>query len=376
VSDTTVAYAIIISVLIPTVTVTVAYIRRQHRLLVDAVRDALSDELTGLPNRRAFTTALRTAITNGGRFSVLILDIDRFKTINDRHGHAVGDLVLRTVGHRLAHIDPRIRCAARFGGDEFVLLLDGDDHTARHLADHIWRTFATEPVPWGSGSLPVSVSVGAATYEHGLGAGMIMHRADLALYEAKTVGTVCAYPPGQATAPIIARPADRVRDRHHTEATVPKPRQPAPPPPAGPRAVDADRYRCWFPLTACVPLIEHTRDSRHHQRCDRETRLQHDCPGALELITDGDRVVLGSSGYPPLLNDPANHGTDVFVPAVHTEGLTRTSRQSQQRVEHLHLSDVFAASLIAAGPYGGHLIIEVNGEHVDGYLDYVAAART
>ncbi|NAZ77939.1 diguanylate cyclase, partial [Kineococcus sp. T13] len=104
---------------------------RLHRLVRDLVdhervrREATTDELTGLANRRAFTAGLEAATAAGGPLAVLLVDLDRFKEVNDRHGHATGDRLLQHVGRGFTSVLPGGSLLARLGGDEFAVLLRG-----------------------------------------------------------------------------------------------------------------------------------------------------------------------------------------------------------------------------------------------------------
>jgi diguanylate cyclase (GGDEF)-like protein len=156
--------------------------------------DGNRDFLTGLPNRIALRDELQMAIAvatmRGRPFSVLMLDLDRFKPINDRHGHISGDKVLQEIAQRIAAtIAPGDVCA-RYGGDEFVVIARqaGDDDAkldyGARLIDALSR-----PVIVGGQSFQVGASIGMACYPiHGTGEDDLLRRADLALYQAKQGG--------------------------------------------------------------------------------------------------------------------------------------------------------------------------------------------
>ena len=159
--------------------------------------EAMTDPLTGLPNRRAFDVALATAVAGHKRGSmtrqlgVLVLDLDRFKSVNDTYGHHVGDDVLRAAAGRLraqCREDERI---ARLGGEEFGLLLPSTDSTEISLTAERFRAIlAAAPVDTSAGPIPVTTSIGAAvagTIDDDTAA-LLMHRADDALYKAKAAG--------------------------------------------------------------------------------------------------------------------------------------------------------------------------------------------
>lgn len=153
---------------------------------------AHTDELTGLASRRAFNERLDAAIAasaaDGAPLAVVILDLDRFKEVNDRLGHAAGDEVLRVKAAKLRAISYLgDHLAARLGGDEFVLLLTGR-HAGDLLAPGIERLLSElrQDVPADGGSITVSVTAGACVLDaHHAGRSALMKEADEALYRAK-----------------------------------------------------------------------------------------------------------------------------------------------------------------------------------------------
>ncbi|MBK8594572.1 MAG: diguanylate cyclase [Holophagales bacterium] len=156
---------------------------------------ALTDALTGLANRRAFLDALEAELSRVGRHdhpaSLLFLDLDEFKRVNDTHGHAVGDEILAAFSQVLSRGCRRGDLAARIGGDEFAVLLPTTGRVAAALvAERIRR--ATESIPLGRNlEVPVTVSVGVASTEDlpepAEPAGLLS-RADAAVYRAKAGG--------------------------------------------------------------------------------------------------------------------------------------------------------------------------------------------
>ena len=151
------------------------------------------DSLTLLPNRRAALARLHDLISRGRRaeqpFAVLAIDLDGFKPINDRHGHATGDAVLAAVGERLQHSVRAMDTIARMGGDEFLLLVNGEmagtDEALRAYAARI-RQSLMDPISVGGHSLSIGASVGVAAFpRHGLDAQALLREADLAMYRAK-----------------------------------------------------------------------------------------------------------------------------------------------------------------------------------------------
>ena len=155
---------------------------------------ALHDQLTALPNRMLFHDRLRTALArarrDSSRLSVLYVDLDKFKLINDSFGHDVGDLLLREVSHRLRHCVREVDTVARMGGDEFVVLLDNIDQPehACIVAEKI-RKALNQPFELPDHSLHISTSIGIAVYpEHGDDNKQLMRLADDAMYAAKKHG--------------------------------------------------------------------------------------------------------------------------------------------------------------------------------------------
>jgi diguanylate cyclase (GGDEF)-like protein len=151
---------------------------------------ALIDELTHLPNRRAVLTRLHHLLGANRRCGVLIVDLDRFKSINDRYGHPVGDEVLRAVARVLADIAREPMIAGRMGGEEFLLLLpDAGLEAARQMAERVRAAIAqVDTARWFSDH-GLSTSIGL-TIAHPGGDGVIdaLRRADEALYAAKAAG--------------------------------------------------------------------------------------------------------------------------------------------------------------------------------------------
>src|ERR1035437_10718943 len=132
-----------------------------------ARRDALTDELTGLPNRRMFDAALSGRLENLGRygwhFGLLSVDIDHFKNVNDQHGHATGDAVLEAVGATLQGAVRAGDVVARWGGEEFAVLVEAsDDPGLRETAEPIRVLVAQSEVRREGVSVVVRVSVGGA----------------------------------------------------------------------------------------------------------------------------------------------------------------------------------------------------------------------
>lgn len=156
---------------------------------------ATRDALTGLANRRQLFERLDMAIArlarSPGRITVLFIDLDRFKEINDTFGHGVGDTLLVVVAHRIGASVRLTDVAARIGGDEFVLVLEGAGSTRDDLALAASRLIASieEPVIWEDSVLMVSASVGIAFTDDPAGsADELVSQADSAMYRAKAAG--------------------------------------------------------------------------------------------------------------------------------------------------------------------------------------------
>ena len=164
----------------------IAALRAEQRL-----REAAhTDDLTGLPNRRAFAAALEDALAGDTPCALALIDLDGFKAVNDRHGHPVGDRYLKTVAWRLSGGCRASDLVARLGGDEFVVLLrgssgDGDlAMRAGRLLDALCRPCEIDAL-----TLPMSASLGVARVPtDGATLSAALNAADHALYAAKRAG--------------------------------------------------------------------------------------------------------------------------------------------------------------------------------------------
>ena len=150
---------------------------------------AFSDELTRLYNRRFLTRQLSALVRSATRhertLSIVLVDIDRFKAVNDEHGHARGDAVLARVAARIVHVLREEDYAGRWGGEEFLVLLpDVDEDGARATAERLRNSVGSRPVA----GLRVTVSAGHATWMPGETPDDVLRRADRALYAAKAGG--------------------------------------------------------------------------------------------------------------------------------------------------------------------------------------------
>jgi diguanylate cyclase (GGDEF)-like protein len=155
---------------------------------------AYYDPLTGLPNRRFFFEHASLIFEEAKRYekplSLLIMDIDHFKKINDTYGHDVGDVVLKTFANVLRGIVRQSDICARFGGEEFVVLLPNTDlEGARVLAERIRTAVAKNMVEHGSIVIVFTVSIGISQYRKGMqNIDKLIKEADIALYQAKEGG--------------------------------------------------------------------------------------------------------------------------------------------------------------------------------------------
>jgi diguanylate cyclase (GGDEF)-like protein len=161
-----------------------------HRALLD--RMVATDPLTRLGNRRAMWEALerelQRATRQKTRLTLVLIDLDRFKRINDIHGHAVGDLVLKCFADALRRGTRQgMDFAFRIGGDEFVVLLNADVEESRTVTERIRATFLEEGSAIARG-VPLACSMGFTAYQPGESLEDWVHRADVAMYRAKASG--------------------------------------------------------------------------------------------------------------------------------------------------------------------------------------------
>jgi diguanylate cyclase (GGDEF)-like protein len=166
-----------------------AVIQGERRLMLLAD----TDPLTGLANRRLWLDAAGKAChalrRNGVPFSVLIVDVDHFKAVNDRHGHAGGDEALRIIGHTLQRGLRGIDSISRWGGEEFAIVLAGARREdAMRVGEGLRRQVAALDLHLRSGPVRLSVTVGAAQAVAGEDVMDVVQRADVALYHGKAAG--------------------------------------------------------------------------------------------------------------------------------------------------------------------------------------------
>lgn len=179
------------------------------------IRMADEDPLTGLLNRRALTRELERQLALGHRGTLLLLDLDNFKDINDLRGHPAGDRVMCTLANVLRERLGEGHVLGRLGGDEFaVVLADTDETTAVAIADRLRNAVAAIPVTGGGGTTRTTVSAGVAGFESGESWQAVLANADLALYASKDAGRnrVTVYEQGHyADTALRVTVLDRVR---------------------------------------------------------------------------------------------------------------------------------------------------------------------
>lgn len=153
---------------------------------------AYTDPLTGLPNRRYLSGRLDALLSasrrHGHQLTLLVADLDRFKDVNDRHGHAVGDRLLRAAAEGLRRGLRAEDVLGRLGGDEFLAILPETGAAAAEASAERLRATVTEELRRVAGGVPVGISVGVASWDGAETAGALLRRGDAALYAAKRAG--------------------------------------------------------------------------------------------------------------------------------------------------------------------------------------------
>lgn len=150
---------------------------------------SLTDALTGLPNRALLTNrlehTLKVATRERTSFAVALIDLDRFKWVNDTLGHDAGDMLLKEVARRLKATVRTSDTVARLGGDEFVLLMEGNQDSAQAVANHVLEAMKT-PMQLQGQTVDIGMSIGIAVFpDHGQDSLALMRHADSAMYSAK-----------------------------------------------------------------------------------------------------------------------------------------------------------------------------------------------
>ena len=178
---------------IESLTATLVYPLRNALLYQQAISMALQDSLTGVGNRKALERALSREANLASRhdtpLSMLMIDIDHFKQINDTHGHAAGDQALTHVTEMIAAVSRQSDEIFRYGGEEFIVLLnDTDTKNANDLAERIRKAIEHTEVCLGNSQFNLTVSIGVAGYNPSTGKDWMFKEADAALYRAKNNG--------------------------------------------------------------------------------------------------------------------------------------------------------------------------------------------
>lgn len=174
-------------------TVSLAYPLRNALKFRQALKNATTDPLTGAGNRSALEDTARQELENLRRydrpFSIALIDLDRFKQINDRYGHAAGDTVLKTVTQHIQQNSRATDRFFRFGGEEFVLIMATTDNEGAVInAERLRAMIAGLSCMHEQHDIPVTMSIGLASAKPGDDLRALLHRADQAVYRAKATG--------------------------------------------------------------------------------------------------------------------------------------------------------------------------------------------
>lgn len=158
----------------------------EHNAIAELNREIRRCPVTGLPNRRAFLEELDKRLLRGSAFALMIVDLDGFKQVNDRYGHAMGDRVITRVGFRLRTADPSL-FASRMGGDEFAILAECDDEDGALALARLLIDAVDQPARFGDAEIQVGAAVGVAlSPANGVVGEDLLRAADLALLSAKS----------------------------------------------------------------------------------------------------------------------------------------------------------------------------------------------
>jgi diguanylate cyclase len=190
---------------------------RETRALDEVSRQASTDELTGLPNRRALLALAEWQLARSGPTALLLLDLDGFKAVNDGLGHAAGDELLRRLGHLLRPALRPCDVLARLGGDEFAVLLPGADAAAAAECAQRLHALVRQPVVLRGSTVRVGASIGVATAPGSARTTTdLLQQADAAMYAAKAdrggVGVHAPEPDGPAPGLLSSDRAGGIRD--------------------------------------------------------------------------------------------------------------------------------------------------------------------
>jgi diguanylate cyclase (GGDEF)-like protein len=161
----------------------------------DLYSSAVRDPLTGIHNKRFLQERLEHEVAfaarHGSELSLMIFDLDHFKQVNDTYGHQAGDVVLKEVARRVHNTLRSEDVFARFGGEEFVVLMRGTPITeAKRAAERILQAVRTQPIETEQHQVQITVSIGVTSYNpnQAMSASAFISSADLLLYEAKAQG--------------------------------------------------------------------------------------------------------------------------------------------------------------------------------------------
>lgn len=168
-------------------------------------RQAKTDGLTGMLNHRTFyetlDAELRRAQRYGGRLSIIMADVDNLKPINDNYGHRAGDMAIKQIARRIGACIRQIDMAARYGGDEFSIILPNTSLAdAAVVAERMVNLVKSTPMIWEQNKIDLSISVGVGQYDGESGSGDVARATDQALYAAKQAGKGRVYIFDPATA--------------------------------------------------------------------------------------------------------------------------------------------------------------------------------
>ncbi|MEU7923235.1 GGDEF domain-containing protein [Micromonospora zamorensis] len=173
-------------------------------------RLATHNDTTGLPNRRALWTHLEATFSLGEPLGLVLIDLDRFKLVNDTYGHEHGNDLLHEVGRRLRALGPQVALAAHLAGDEFSLVVHGDDGEVEAAAEAAHGRISTLPYEIAGRQVVVTASVGYALAEPDMLPRDLLQAADQAMYLAKRKRCgIRAHDPDHATPPgVVVRYRD------------------------------------------------------------------------------------------------------------------------------------------------------------------------